>query len=48
MSHDGSYKYKIHTGVYKTRPNITPSGEMFDYASPDCSSTTSCCGIDTR
>jgi Fic family protein len=37
VSHDGSYRYKIHTGIYKTRPNsvITPSGEMFDYASPE-------------
>lgn len=36
-SHDGSYQYKIHTGVYKTRPNsvITPRGEMFDYALPE-------------
>jgi Fic family protein len=34
---DGSYKYKIRVGVYKTRPNsvMTPSGEIFDYASPD-------------
>ena len=37
VSSDGSYKYKIHTGIYKTRPNsvITPSGEVFDYASPE-------------
>ena len=37
VSRDGSYKYKIHTGVYKTRPNsvITPAGELFDYASPE-------------
>jgi len=37
ISHDGSYRYKIHTGVYKTRPNsvITAAGEMFDYASPE-------------
>jgi Fic family protein len=37
VSYDGSYQYKIHTGVYKTRPNsvITPTGEMFDYASPE-------------
>ena len=37
VSHDGSYRYKIHTGVYKTRPNsvITAAGEMFDYASPE-------------
>jgi Fic family protein len=36
-SHDGEYRYKIHAGIYKTRPNsvITPSGEMFDYASPE-------------
>jgi Fic family protein len=37
VSHDPQSRYKIHTGVYKTRPNsvITPSGEMFDYASPE-------------
>jgi Fic family protein len=37
VSSDGKYRYKIHTGVYKSRPNsvITPSGEMFDYASPE-------------
>ena len=37
VSNDGSYRYKIHTGVYKTRPNsvITAAGEMFDYASPE-------------
>jgi len=37
VSNDGSYRYKIHTGVYKTRPNsvITVAGEMFDYASPE-------------
>ncbi|MDR1172348.1 MAG: Fic family protein [Bacteroidales bacterium] len=37
ISHNGEYRYKIHTGVYKTRPNsvITPSGELFDYASPE-------------
>ncbi|MDR2970249.1 MAG: Fic family protein [Tannerellaceae bacterium] len=37
VSKDGTYKYKIHTGVYKTRPNsvITPTGELFDYASPE-------------
>ncbi|MDR0367518.1 MAG: Fic family protein, partial [Bacteroidales bacterium] len=37
VSRDGTYKYKIHTGIYKTRPNsvITPSGEVFDYASPE-------------
>ncbi|GHU69020.1 hypothetical protein FACS189413_07160 [Bacteroidia bacterium] len=36
-SNDGEYRYKIHTGVYKTRPNsvITPSGELFDYVSPE-------------
>jgi Uncharacterized conserved protein len=36
-SKDGTYRYKIHTGVYKTRPNsvITAAGEMFDYASPE-------------
>ena len=36
-SHDGSYRYKIHVGTYKTRPNsvITPIGEIFDYASPE-------------
>jgi len=36
-SRDGDYRYKIHVGVYKTRPNsvITHSGEMFDYASPE-------------
>jgi Fic family protein len=37
LSRDRAYRYKIHAGVYKTRPNsvITPSGEMFDYASPE-------------
>ena len=37
LSNDGKYRYKIHTGIYKTRPNsvITPTGEMFDYASPE-------------
>jgi Fic family protein len=37
LSNDRQYRYKIHTGVYKTRPNsvITPSGEMFDYALPE-------------
>jgi len=37
VSNDGKYKYKIHTGIYKTRPNsvITPAGELFDYASPE-------------
>jgi Fic family protein len=36
-SNDGEYRYKIHAGIYKTRPNsvITPSGEMFYYASPE-------------
>jgi Fic family protein len=36
-SRDGEYRYKIHVGVYKTRPNsvITLSGEIFDYASPE-------------
>src|SRR5215510_9767649 len=36
-SRDGDYRYKIHVGVYKTRPNsvITPAGELFDYASPE-------------
>ena len=36
-SRDRESRYKIHVGVYKTRPNsvITPSGEMFDYASPE-------------
>ena len=36
-SRDGEYRYKIHVGVYKTRPNsvITPTGEVFDYASPE-------------
>ncbi|MDR1679723.1 MAG: Fic family protein [Prevotellaceae bacterium] len=36
-SPDGDYRYKIHVGVYKTRPNsvITPTGELFDYASPE-------------
>ena len=37
LSRDREYRYKIHTGVYKTRPNsvITPTGELFDYASPE-------------
>ena len=37
VSNDGSYRYKIHTGIYKTRPNsvITTAGELFDYASPE-------------
>ena len=36
-SRDGEYRYKIHVGTYKTRPNsvITPSGELFDYAMPE-------------
>ncbi|MCL1969778.1 MAG: Fic family protein [Bacteroidetes bacterium] len=36
-SRDGAYRYKINVGVYKTRPNsvITPTGEVFDYASPE-------------
>ena len=36
-SRDGDYRYKINVGVYKTRPNsvITPTGEIFDYASPE-------------
>jgi Fic family protein len=36
-SHGGDYRYKINVGVYKTRPNsvITPTGEIFDYASPE-------------
>ena len=36
-SQDGDYRYKIKVGVYKTRPNsvITPTGEIFDYASPE-------------
>ncbi len=36
-SHDGDYRYQIRVGVYKTRPNsvITPTGELFDYASPE-------------
>ncbi|MDR3000776.1 MAG: Fic family protein [Fibromonadaceae bacterium] len=37
LSSNKEYRYKIHAGVYKTRPNsvLTPSGEMFDYASPE-------------
>jgi Fic family protein len=33
----GQYRYKIHAGVYKTRPNsvITSTGELFEYASPE-------------
>jgi Fic family protein len=36
-SRDGSFRYQIKVGVYKTRPNsvITATGEMFDYASPE-------------
>ena len=36
-SRDGDFRYKINVGVYKTRPNsvITPTGEIFDYASPE-------------
>jgi Fic family protein len=36
-SRDGDYRYKINVGIYKTRPNsvITPTGEIFDYASPE-------------
>jgi Fic family protein len=36
-SRDGDNRYKIHVGIYKTRPNsvITHSGEIFDYASPE-------------
>jgi len=36
-SRDGDYRYKINVGAYKTRPNsvITPTGEIFDYASPE-------------
>jgi Fic family protein len=36
-SRDGEYRYKIHVGVYKTRPNsvITATGEFFEYASPE-------------
>ena len=36
-SRDGEYRYKINVGVYKTRPNsvITPTGEIFNYASPE-------------
>jgi Fic family protein len=37
ISSNGEYRYKIHTGIYKTRPNsvITPLGEIFDYALPE-------------
>lgn len=36
-SQDGNHRYKINVGVYKSRPNsvITPTGEIFDYASPE-------------
>jgi Fic family protein len=36
-SQDGNFRYKINVGVYKNRPNsvITPTGEIFDYASPE-------------
>jgi Fic family protein len=36
-SRDGDFRYKINVGVYKTRPNsvTTPTGELFDYASPE-------------
>ena len=35
LSRDREYRYQIKVGVYKSRPNsvITPSGEVFDYAS---------------
>ena len=35
---DGTaWHYTVHAGIYKTRPNsvITPSGERFEYASPE-------------
>ena len=34
---DVSIPYKVHVGVYKTRPNsvITATGDSFDYASPE-------------
>jgi Fic family protein len=37
LSEDRQSRYKIHAGIYKTRPNsvITPSGEMFEYALPE-------------
>ncbi|MCL2007363.1 MAG: Fic family protein [Treponema sp.] len=33
----GDYRYEIKVGTYKIRPNsvITPTGEIFDYASPE-------------
>ena len=36
-SPDGDSRYKIKVGTYKTRTNsvITPTGEIFDYASPE-------------
>ena len=36
-SRDGTFRYLIKVGRYKTRPNsvITPTGELFDYASPE-------------
>jgi Fic family protein len=36
-SRDGDFRYQIKVGTYKTRPNsvITPTGEVFDYASPE-------------
>jgi Fic family protein len=36
-SRDGDFRYKVHVGAYKTRSNsvITPTGEVFDYASPE-------------
>jgi Fic family protein len=36
-SKNGDFRYKINVGIYKTRPNsvITPTGELFDYASPE-------------
>ncbi|MDR2407275.1 MAG: Fic family protein [Bacteroidales bacterium] len=37
ISYDGQCQYKIHAGIYKTRPNTvtTPSGIVFNYASPE-------------
>jgi len=34
---DGDFRFQIKVGVYKTRPNsvITPTGEIFNYASPE-------------
>jgi Fic family protein len=36
-SREGDFRYKVNVGIYKTRPNsvITPTGELFDYASPE-------------